>query len=320
MTPGFVGIDVSKAHLDVALSTEPKVRRFTNDDAGIQQLLSVLLPLDPQRIALESTGGYEDRLLAALLVAKLPAAQINPRRLRDFARSLGKIAKTDALDAKLLALFAERCLPTVSSLLEPELVALKELVTRRRQLHDMATQERNRLETLTSETLIADIRDVLACLQTHLKKNDKAIATALKTLPQPENDRLLRSVPGVGPILSAALLSMVPELGRLNRKQIAALIGVAPMHKDSGTLHGKRFIAGGRPIVRAILYMAALSAVKVSPPLRHLYARLRAKGKVAKVALTACMRKLLCILNAVIRSKHPWQLTSHSTQTFASSP
>jgi transposase len=306
MTPCFVGIDVSKSRLDVALSTSSQLQQFTNDDEGIQQLLGLLGASSPELIVLESTGGYEDALLAALLAAGLPAARINPRRLRDFARSLGKLAKTDRIDATLLAVYAERCRPAVSSLLPQELVELQALVTRRRQLQSILTQERNRLETASCKATIADIQELLACLKRHLKNNDKAIRHALKAIPQHEHATLLQTVPGVGPVLAACLLSMVPELGTLNRKQIAALIGVAPMHRDSGTLRGKRFITGGRPAVRAILYMAALSAVRVSPPLRNLYARLLAKGKPAKVAITACMRKLICIVNSVMRTKQPW--------------
>jgi transposase len=307
MTGVFVGIDVSKAHLDVALGASTEVARFANDDDGIGQLLDLIRPLEPTLVVLESTGGYEDEVLAALIGAAVPAARINPRFFRSFARSLGKLAKTDRIDARLLALYAERCRPSVTWLPNAELQSLQALVTRRRQLQNMLTQENNRRQFTACPSMLADIGDVIACLKRHLKANGLALKSALKALPQAQQSaELLQSVPGVGPVLTACLLSMVPELGKLNRKQIAALVGVAPMHRDSGTLHGKRAITGGRPAVRAILYMAALSSVKANPIFRAFYARLRACGKEAKVALVACMRRLLCTLNAIMRTRNPW--------------
>jgi transposase len=306
MSHVFAGIDVSKAHLDVALTGRTEVRRFPNSDEGCNAAVEFLRQQAPTLVALESTGGYEDPILAALVAAPIPVSRVNPRFVRDFARALGKLAKTDRLDAKILALFAERCRPGITSLLEPHLRQLQALVKRRRQLQDMRTQEKNRLETGASAEMREGICDVIACLQRHLKTNDRAISQALKNLPQTTAADLLQTVPGVGPVLTACLLSMVPELGKLNRKQIAALVGVAPMHRESGTLDGKRFIAGGRPIVRSILYMAALSAARANPALRALYVRLRARGKEAKVAIVACMRKILCTLNAIMRTRTPW--------------
>ena len=313
MQDHFIGIDVSKACLDVALSCRADVQRFTNDDQGIARLIDFLRPLTPRLCVLESTGGYEDSVLAALVASALPVSRINPRFLRDFARSLGKLAKTDRLDAKMLALYAERCRPPLTRLASPQLQKLEALVTRRRQLQGMLTQEKNRLQTATCKDMLADIREVIACLQTRVRANDQALRKALTSLEgHHDHARLLQTVPGVGPVLTACLLSMLPELGTLNRKQIAALVGVAPMHKESGTLHGKRTIAGGRPVIRAILYMAALSAVRANDPLRAFYARLREKGKEAKVALVACMRKLLCTLNALMRTRRPWHPTPNA--------
>jgi transposase len=309
MSSVFVGIDVAKAHLDVAIGSSQDVQRFANDTDGIAKLQMLLQSLSPTLVVLESTGGYEDELLGALVGAGLPVSRINPRFFRDFVRSLGKLAKTDRLDAKLLALYAERCRPRITKLASKELQALEALVVRRRQLQDLMTQEKNHLESTDDLDALTCINVVVECLKHQLKANGVAIGNALGSVPQCQEDAtLLQSTPGVGPILTACLLSMVPELGTLNRKQIAALIGVAPMHQDSGTIQGKRFIAGGRPAVRAILYMAALSAVNANGPIRSFYARLMSKGKVAKVALVACMRKLLCTLNAMKRSKKPWAL------------
>lgn len=302
----FIGIDVAKNHLDVAVSSEQEVRRFVNDAAGIDALVAYCRAHSPTLTALESTGGYERGVLAALVAAGLPTSRLNPKRVRDFARSLGKLAKTDFIDAKMLAVFAERCRPPITALRSEDRSKLEALVLRRRQLQGMITQENNRLETAAVSTR-ESIDEVLGCLKFQVKANDKALKKALEDLPECGQDAaLLRSVPGVGPVLSAALLSMLPELGHLNRKQIAALVGVAPMHKDSGTKLGRRSIVGGRPAIRAVLYMAALSSVRANEAIRATYARLRAKGKLAKVALVACMRKLLCILNAMMHTKKSW--------------
>lgn len=302
----FVGIDVAKSHLDVAVTGGRDVARFTNDAAGVDALVAFLRERNPTLTTLESTGGYERTVLTALVAAGLPTSRINPKRLRDFARSLGKLAKTDCIDATMLALYAERCRPAVTQLRSEQTQAIEALVVRRRQLQGMITQERNRLET-ASEDSRACINQVLECLKRQLKANGVALRNALKNTAEcSENATLLRSVPGVGPVLAAALLSMLPELGRLNRKQIAALVGVAPMHRESGTLHGKRAIVGGRPAIRAILFMAAIASIRVNPKLKALYARLVARGKPAKVAIVACMRKLLCVLNTMMHTKTHW--------------
>lgn len=302
----FVGIDVAKGHLDVAVSGDADVSRFANDTAGISALVSFLRTRSPMLTVLESTGGYERAVLDALIGAGFAASRINPKRLRDFARSLGKVAKTDRIDAHMLALYGERCRPAVTQLRNERMRDLEALVVRRRQLQGMITQERNRLETASAGSRVS-IHEVLECLKRQLKQNGVALRNALKNTAEcSSNATLLRSVPGVGPVLAAVLLSMLPELGQLNRKQIAALVGVAPMHRESGTLHGKRTISGGRPAIRAILFMAAIAAIRVNPKLKGLYARLVAHGKPAKVAIVACMRKLLCILNTMMHTKTHW--------------
>lgn len=305
MTRVFIGVDVAKAHLDVAANDDANVHRFSNDDGGVAKLAAWLRERPVHLVVMESTGGYEQRLRVALQLAQLPVAHINPVRLRDFARSLGKLAKTDRLDARLLALYGERCRPRVSELQTKEARQLQALVSRRRQLQDMLTQERNRLEFSLPSDIDTELRAHIALLTAALKSNLRSIRSTLQAIAEPAANSL-QTVPGVGPVLTAALIALVPELGQLSRTQIAALIGVAPMHRDSGTLQGKRFIAGGRPTVRAILYMAALAALKNNPPIRSLYARLVAKGKPKKVAIVACMRKLLCVLNAIRKSGQAW--------------
>jgi transposase len=301
----FVGIDVSKHHLDIAITGDAAVVRFKRDDAGIGALLSLLRERRPILTVMESTGGYEQPVLAALVGDGIATSRINPKRLRDFARSLGKLAKTDSIDAKMLALYAERCRPATNVLRESHLETIRALIVRRRQLHGMLTQERNRLETGSLETR-QSIDEVVDCLQKQLKTNRGALRDALRNANCSDDAVLLQTVPGVGPVLAAVLLAMVPELGKINRKQVAALVGVAPMHRDSGTLHGKRSIVGGRPAVRAVLYMAVVASIRVNAKFRALYARLVGTGKPPKVAIVACMRKLLCVLNTMMHAKTPW--------------
>lgn len=303
----FVGIDVSKGWLDVAVHEQKEVWRVSNDDAGIQALLKKLKKLKPRLIVLEPTGGLEMLVVAELSQAGLPLAVVNAKRVRDFAKSTGQIAKTDKLDARVLAHFAAAIRPEVRSLKSEEEEQLTALLTRRRQVLDILTVEKNRLVTVRLK-MRADLEAHIHWLSNSLKTLEQEIADFVKGSPLwKEKDALLQSVPGVGPVTSATMLGMLPELGVLNRQEIAALVGVAPVNKDSGRKQGKRRIFGGRADVRSVLYMATLSATKHNPFIRTFYARLIQHGKEKKVALTACMRKLLIILNAMLRTNQPWR-------------
>jgi transposase len=303
----FVGIDVSKAWLDGAVHEQKDVWRVSNDDAGIRELVKKLKQLKPKLIVLEPTGGFEMLVVAELSQAGLPVAVVNAKRIRDFAKSIGQIAKTDKLDAKVLAHFAATVRPEVRSLKSEEEEQLTALLTRRRQVLDMLTVEKNRLVTVRAK-MKADLEAHIHWLSNNLQELDEEIEEFVKGSPLgKDKDALLQSVPGVGPVTSATMLGMVPELGRLNRQEIAALVGVAPVNKDSGRKKGKRRILGGRADVRGVLYMAALSAKKHNPFIRTFYTRLIQHGKEKKVALIACMRKLLVILNAMVRTSQPWR-------------
>ena len=307
----FIGIDVAKAQLEFASRPSGMIGAVPNADEGIATLVAQLQARAPTLIVLEATGGYEAALVAALATARLPLVVVNPRHVRDFARATGQLAKTDALDARVLALFAERVRPAPRPLPDEAALALDALLTRRRQLGEMLTAERNRL-LLARPAVRRDLQQHIRYLERRLREVDDDLHTTVKASPLWRvKDDLLQSVPGVGRVLSLTLLASLPELGRLSHKQIAALVGVAPLNRDSGTLRGKRLVYGGRAPVRAVLYMAALTASQFNPAIRTFYQRLRAAGKPAKVALTACMRKLLTILNAIIRTGTPWnaQLT-----------
>ena len=306
----FVGIDVSKAWLDVALHDQKETFRVGNDDAGIGGLVKQLKKLKPRLIVLEPTGGFEMLGVAELSRAGLPVAVVNAKRVRDFAKATGQIAKTDKLDARVLAHFAAAVRPEVRSLRSEEEEQLTALLTRRRQVLDMLTVEKNRLVTVRTKLRPA-LEVHIQWLSNNLQELDQEIADFIKGSPVwKEKDTLLQSVPGVGPVTSATMLGMLPELGLLNRQEIAALVGVAPVNKDSGRKQGKRRIFGGRGDVRSVLYMAALSAKKHNPFIRTFYTRLIQHGKEKKVALTACMRKLLVILNAMLRTHQPWRSTT----------
>jgi transposase len=302
----YVGIDVSKAWLDVAVHETEVAWRIANDDKGIPDLVKRLLRIKPALVVLEATGGYEMQLVAELAHAKLPVVVTNPRKVRAFARSTGRLAKTDKLDAKLLAHFAAAIQPAVRSLPSDEEEQLTGLLVRRRQLVDMLTVEKNRLHTVRP-ALREDIREHIAWLQAKQAKIDEEIEQFVmgNTLWK-EKDAILRSAPGVGKVTSCTLLAMLPELGTLNRQEIAALVGVAPVNKDSGRKQGKRRVYGGRATVRSVLYMAALAAKRYNPRIKEFYEALLRRGKEKKVALTACMRKLLVILNAMMRTNQPW--------------
>lgn len=303
----FVGIDVSKAWLDEAVYEHKEVNRFSNNEVGIASLVRVLKKLKPKLIVLEPTGGFEILVVAELSRAGLPVAVINGKRVRDFAKATGQIAKTDKLDARVLAHFATAIRPEVRPLRTEEEEQLTALLTRRRQILDMITVEKNRLVTVRAK-MKPDLEAHIHWLSDNLKELDQEIEDFIKGSPLwKEKDNLLQSVPGVGPVTSATMLGMLPELGLLNRQEIAALVGVAPMNKDTGNKQGKRSIYGGRADVRSVLYMAALSAKKHNPFIRKFYERLIRHGKEKKVALTACMRKLLVILNALVRTNQPWR-------------
>lgn len=303
----FVGIDVAKDQLEVALGSAGPVRSFTNDDRGIGNLVDELSARNCVRVVLEATGGFEMPVASALAVRGLPVVIANPRQTRDFARATGQLAKTDHIDALGLALFAERIQPEVRPLPSEEARLLDALLTRRRQLVDMLTAEKNR-HGFAPRPLKKDIAQHIAWLERQIDKANTDLTNAIQASPiWRARDELYRSVPGVGPVLSCTLIAEVPELGRLNRKQIAALIGVAPFPRDSGRLQGKRMVFGGRSTVRQALYMGALVGSRRNPRLRAFYVHLVAAGKPKKVALTACMRKLLVILNAMARTGSPWE-------------
>ena len=308
----WVGIDVSKVTLDVAVRPSGTRWQVGNDAAGVSAVVDHLSGLKPERIVLEATGGYELVLAGALAASQLPVVIVNPRQVRDFARATGQLAKTDRLDAQVLAHFAEAIHPEVRPLPDATARALSALVTRRRQLQEMVTAEQNRLMTAAVQDAPQALRDQLGehidWLRRQLQQLDDELNQQLRASPLwREREDLLRSIGGIGPITSATLLSHLPELGQLDRKAIAKLVGVAPLNRDSGSVKGTRHIWGGRAAVRAVLYMAALVATRHNPQIRAFYQHLLAAGKPRKVALVACMRKLLLLCNAVLRSRTPWR-------------
>lgn len=304
----FVGIDVSKNWLDVAVHEQAaEAFRTSNEETGIASLVKRLKKMKPTLIVLEATGGFEMLVVAELTSAGLPVVVVNAKRVRDFARATGRLAKTDKLDAKVLAHFAAAVRPALRSLRSEEEEQLTALLTRRKQVLEMITIEKNRLVTVRAK-MRSDIQAHLQWLSKSLKELDKEIEEFVAGTPLwKEKDTLLQSVPGVGPVTSATMLGMLPELGKLNRQEIAALVGVAPMNKDSGNKRGRRRVFGGRADVRSVLYMAALAAKKFNPVIRKFYERLLKHGKEKKVALTACMRKLLVILNSMMLTSQPWR-------------
>jgi transposase len=304
----FVGVDVSKAYLDVFIRPTSERMRIGNDEAGIAHLIAHLRSARPMLVVLEPTGGLQSPVVAALVVAEIPVAVVNPRQIREFGRSTGKLAKTDALDAALLAHFAEAIRPEPRPLVDEETQALDALVTRRRQLVGMITAETNRLAAARVETVRADIKTTINWLRRRLGDINKELDRAIRSSPVwREQDDLLKSAPGVGRIVSGTLLGELPELGRLNRKQIAALVGVGPLNRDSGTLVGRRVTWGGRASVRSALYMAVLTSIRYGTGVASFYRRLVAAGKPKKVAMVASMRKLLVALNAMVRDGRRWR-------------
>jgi transposase len=308
----FVGIDVSKAQLDVALRPEGRYQ-VPHTEAGIGELVDQLRRVAPALIVLEATGGLEVPLTSALAAAGLPVVVVNPRQIRDFAKASGQLAKTDTLDAQLLAYFAAVMRPTPRPLPDDQAQALAAVLTRRRQLIEMLVAEKNRLAG-ARPAIRKSLQAHITWLEHALAQTDTELTQAIRQSPVwRETENLLRSTPGVGPVLSTTLLANLPELGALTRHQIAALVGVAPLNRDSGTLRGRRSVWGGRGHVRTALYMGTLVATRFNPVIKAFYQRLCAAGKAKKVALTACMRKLLTILNAMVKHRTPWhpELVQH---------
>ena len=308
MAEVFIGIDVSKSRLDVAVRPGQETWQSANDESGIRALLPRLQALSPTLLIVEATGGYERLLVAALVAAQLPLVVINPRQARDFAKALGQLAKTDRIDAHLLARFAEQVRPATRVLPDEATQELEALLVRRRQVVEMITAEENRRKQ-ARRALQERIHAHIKWLRGELSDVETELDRAIEASPawQVRVD-LLRSVPGVGPALSRTLVGELPELGTLSHRQIAKLVGVAPLNRDSGAMRGRRSIWGGRAPVRSALYMAAFAGIRWNPVLKAHYQRLRGAGKAHKVALVACMRKLLIILNALIRTGQPWRL------------
>lgn len=303
----FIGVDVSKERLDVAVRPSGEHNSFTNDEAGIAQMTDCLGRLSPEMILFEATGGWQMNAVNALAARRLPVVIINPRQVRDFAKATGQLAKTDTIDAGILAHFAEAVRPEIRELKPLEARKLEALNTRRRQIVEMLTAERNRLITAPEWTR-PDIEEHIAILKKRLAAINKDIDKLIRQSPLwREKDKILKSFPGVGPVTASTMLSDLPELGTLNPKAIAALVGVAPLNCDSGNYQGRRKIWGGRACVRSLLFMCAKTAVRCNPGIRGFYERLIGAGKLRKVALTACMHKILIILNAMIRDQVCWR-------------
>lgn len=303
----WIGIDVAKATLDLHLLPSGQSHSLPNNTAGFQQLRKLLPDPAPCLIVLEATGGYERLLVADLLDAGCRVAVINPKRARDFARALGLVAKTDRIDARVLALFAEKVQPAPVEKTPEKQVEIQQLVARRRQLIDLRTQESNRLEVTAAKAARKSIQAVLKILERQIH----GIEAAIQDLVQSDDDwrhkaQLVESVDGLGGVTATTMVANVPELGQLNRQQISSLVGLAPFNRDSGPHKGKRCISGGRKSVRSVLYMAALAAMRCNPVIKAFANRLAQHGKPFKVVITACMRKLLVILNAILKSGRPW--------------
>ena len=311
--PLYVGIDVSKAQLDVAERPSGERAVIPHTEQDIAALVEQLGARRPACVVLEATGGLQAPLASALAIAGIPVAVVNPRQVRDFARATGQLAKTDAIDAQILARFAEAVRPAPRPLPDEATQAFSALLTRRRQLIEMLVAEQHRMRT-APRPIQRQIQAHLTWLKQQLAMLDEDLTHRIQATPLwREQEDLLRSVPGIGPVVSRTLLGELPELGRLTHKQIAALVGVAPLNRDSGSLRGRRIIWGGRAVVRGVLYMSAVVAARRNPIIKAFYQRLRIAGKAPKVALVACMRKLLTILNAMVKHRTPWRLSAQST-------
>lgn len=302
----YAGVDVSKETLDIAVHPRQQFKSFRNNETGINGAVTYLKSISPTLVVMEATGGLETSLAAALSASGIPVAVINPRQVRDYAKSVGKLAKTDKIDAHIMADFAAVVHPESRPLADSQTQELKDILTRRSQLNEMITAEKNRLQR-ARKPLSDNIKAHIAWLEQELDEMDSNLHDFIQKSPiWREKDNLLRSIPGVGPVLSSTLLAELPELGSLNRKQIAALVGVAPLNRDSGKFRGKRSVWGGRAKVRTALYMAALVATRHNATIRCFYKRLVASGKAKKAAITACMRKLLIIMNAMMKHRTSW--------------
>ena len=310
----IIGIDVAKQELVVACGSDGDVRTVPNDEDGVRTLVHQLTALAPELVVLEATGGFELLSVAALAAATLPVVVVNPRQVRDFAKATGQFAKTDRIDARVLALFGERVRPPVRGLPDEETRALGAVLTRRRQLLEMRSAERHRLGQLLGQGQRAvkqSLKKHIAYLERELAMTDTEVGRMIRESPVwRERDALLQSVPGIGPVVARTLLAELPELGHLNRRAIAKLVGVAPRNRDSGTWRGHRTIHSGRAPVRATVYMAALVATRCNPMIKAFYHRLLAAGKPKKVALVACIRKLLTIVNHMLRTGRRWRTTT----------
>ena len=306
-TSQFVGIDISKQRLDVGVYPDGQHWEEANDEAGMIRITKQLSQLKPQLIVVEATGGLQQPLVASLAAASLPVVVVNPRQVRDFAKALGQLAKTDRIDALVLARFAEAVRPELRQLRDEQAQHLSALLARRRQLMEMLIAEKNRLHSAL-KALRKPIKTHITWLQRQLEQIDSDLDSAIRASKHwRTQEDIIRSVPGAGQGLARTLIIDLPELGQLNRRQISALVGLAPYNKDSGRVCGKRAIWGGRAAVRSALYMATLTATRCNPVIRDFYQRLRNQGKPFKVAITACMRKLLVTLNTMVKNQTPWQ-------------
>ncbi|MBF0515605.1 MAG: IS110 family transposase [Nitrospirae bacterium] len=305
MNECFAGIDISKATLDVVILPSNEHWTVSNNETGFAEIIERLKAV--KLVVLEATGGLQVAVTAALLNAGIPVVAVNPRQIRDFAKAIGVLAKTDHVDANVIARFAGTIRPQVRLLKNEEMLQLEAIVVRRRQLVSMQIEEKNRLH-IAPNKVKKDIEEHIESLQKRLHEIDKEMDRFIKSSPAwREKEKILRSVPGVGPILVATLLCELPELGTLDRKKIAALVGVAPFNRDSGKFSGTRSVWGGRAAVRAVLYMSTIAAIRFNPAIKEFYQRLRSAGKKPKQAITACMRKLLTILNSIVKTGAPWQ-------------
>jgi transposase len=303
----YVGIDISKAFLDVYILPSKKIYQFENNQKGFQKLVKEIATYPEVLVVMESTGGYEKKLTKALAEKKYPFAIVNPRQIRDFAKALGQLAKTDKVDACVIAMFAEKIQPRTSTIYEENQHNLAEQQGRRRQLVDMISAEKNRLDK-SSKTITKSIKRILSALEKELDAINKELEKCIEADDEAKsNSQLLTSITGVGKVVSTGLIAYLPELGKLTAKQISALVGVAPFNRDSGTMRGKRTVWGGRASVRCVLYMATLVAIRHNAQIKRFYNRLCNAGKLKKVAIIACMRKLLVIMNAMIKNQQPWQ-------------
>jgi transposase len=304
----YVGVDVSKGTLDVYMSSLDKSFQFANNVKGIKQLVNKLKAFDNPFIVMEATGGYEKSVAHVLLNMNLAVSVVNPRQIRDFAKAVGKLAKTDLIDAKIIALFGEKIKPRVSSLPSESELLLAKYVSRRQQVLKIILSEKNNLEKSSAEIK----KNILKSIRFHekeLQEINKTLGVIMDSIPKLlEKKRLLQSIKGVGDATTATILAHLPELGQINNKEIAALVGIAPLNKDSGTMRGKRGIWGGRSMVRTALYMATLSSIRYNKQIKVYYQHLRDKGKIPMIALVACMRKLLIVMNAMIKNNQPWRM------------